>query len=319
MNGMEFAWRMAGVLVWPVVVLVLLLAYRGRVASALASAADGRPLKRVKAGPLELEWESVLDEAGRNVAGVLAETAVPPGETGPVPDHLADLLPMATANPRHGIRTAFHQVRRALARAHPRLAGTPDDLLGPAMRALVRQGAMEREVESAVSRLHRLYELSESERRDVDPRYAYQFLALAEGAIHAVSRSARATPVADCWSGTYNGSYRIALDIERWDGTRFQGSMAYPGSGTTTDVTGWVEEAPEGVALAWRETGYRREGGRSIDFDGEYRATVSGATMAGAWYAGERRVAGFTMTAAEGEDEGARPAGPPTVPSPRTS
>ncbi|BCB90504.1 hypothetical protein [Phytohabitans suffuscus] len=316
MNGMEFTWRMVGVLAWPGVTLALLVLYRGWITSALAAAAGGRPARRPEAGPGAPEWESTLDEAGRSVAGVLAGTAVPPGDGAPVPSNLVDLLPMATANPRRGIRTAFHQVRRALAQVHPRLAGTPDDLLTPAMRALVRQGAMDEEVERAVSQLHRLYELTGSRREDADPRYAYQFLALAEGAIHAILRSARTAPVESFWDGTRDG-HRVWLDIDRWDATRFKGAMEYPGSGTTTEVTGWVEtpngrETADGVQLVWRETGYRRKGSRSVEFDGEYRATVTGTDMTGAWFSGGRRVAGLTMTAA-----GAPPPHP-AVPTPRT-
>src|SRR5215472_2327048 len=236
-NGMEFAWRLTSILVWPVVVVTVLVVYRGWITSSLSSVANGRQLKKVKAGPVGLEWESVVDQAGRNVAGVLAETAALPTDDDPVPTNLVDLIPLAAANPRRGITVAFHQVRRALIEAYPQLAGLSSDDLPSALRRLARTGALNAEVERAITNLYQLLEASDSDRIPVDPAYAYQFLSLAEGAIHAILRGARPSSVPDSpntgtaateplmksrWRGTYNNSYAIELDIGRWEGSEFQ-------------------------------------------------------------------------------------------------
>jgi hypothetical protein len=312
---MEFAWRLTSILVWPVVVLTLLVLYRGWITSSLPKIANGRQIKKLKAGPVELEWESAVDQAGRNVAGVLAETAVLPTDDDPVPTNLVDLIPLAAANPRRGIRVAFHQVRRAVADVYPQLASVASDDLPGALRGLVRTGALNAEVEWAIANLYQLLEASDSGRVPIDPAYAYQFLSLAEGAIHAILRSARPPSVprspnleteldepllSSHWRGTYNDSYPIELDIHRWEGREFQATMNYPGSGTTTQVRGRIEadRIPDGVTVVWSEVGYERRGGRAISFDGQYRTVVSSTDMDGAWYQGDRLVARLRMTAA---------------------
>ena len=74
--------------------------------------------------------------------------------------------------------------------------------------------------------------------------------------------------------------------------------MAYPASGTTTEVTGRVQATEaDGVVLVWNETGYLERGGRTVRFDGQYRATIAGDSMTGAWYDDRRFVAAFQMSA----------------------
>lgn len=81
-------------------------------------------------------------------------------------------------------------------------------------------------------------------------------------------------------------------------------TMSYPGSDTTTQARGRVEAsdatAAGVVTLVWSELGYERRGRRAITFGGQYRAVVSGTTMEGAWYRGERPVGTFHLKATDG-------------------
>jgi len=219
-TGLEFAWRLIDVLVWPVVVLTALVIYRRLITTTFSGAMSGRKLKKLKAGSFEVEWEAKLDEAGRNVAQVLAETPGAPTESDQIPTNLVDLIPLTTASPRYGVRAAFHQVQRALTRAYPQLVSAPPEQLSDAMRNLARQGVMDIQVERAVIQLSQLLESSNSDL--VTPAYAYQFLSLAEGAIHAILRSAGNTTSGERpaqqvpapewplrWMGVYNNDYPI--------------------------------------------------------------------------------------------------------------
>jgi hypothetical protein len=122
----------------------------------------------------------------------------------------------------------------------------------------------------------------------------------------STSSTTVAPPNGRGWSGRYNGSFDMTLFINQWPAARFQGTMFYPESGTVT----WIEgtslpagAAPPadlalssgGVAVAFRETGYKQQGSRTIDFDGEYRAVVADDAVTGAWMKGERLVGSFRL------------------------
>lgn len=318
MSGMQFTSNLITVLVWPVVVLFVLIVYRGWITSTISSVTQGVRLKRVKAGPVEVEWDATIDAAGREVGGALTQMPVPSGD-GAVPTSLVDLIDQVNKNPRAGIRTAFNLVLRALGESYPQLASVAPYQLSRAMQDLVRRGLLSAEVERAVSQLYQLLEISESSTGIADQTQGYEFLMLAEGAIHTILRSATApasgdysdarsgsesTPIRPIWRGVYNNDFPIELHITTWGANSFEGSMIYPGSDTITRVTGRIEprsgdRAP--VTVRWEETGYARQGRRGIDFDGHYEATVTGDTMTGEWYQGNRLVARFKMEAAEAD------------------
>lgn len=266
-------------------------------------------LRRLKIGPIEAEWGSRIDSAGREVADALAQMPIPASD-GPVPASLVDLIDDINKNPRQGMRAAFHLIRRALDISYPQLAEVASSQLPRAMRDLVRRGILNPEVERAVGQLNQLLELVDSGADAADNVQGYQFLMMAEGAIHGILRSSvdrsqdnfddpRADsvppPIRSSWSGSYNNDFTIELLIQKWKGSKFEGLMNYPGSGTVTQVEGGLD----GRTVTWTEIDYNPKGDRQIDFDGRYEATVSVGTMTGAWYQGDRRVARFRMEATE--------------------
>jgi hypothetical protein len=314
MSGMQFTSNLITVLAWPVVVLFVLIVYRRWITSTISSVTAGVKLRRVKAGPVEVEWDAAIDAAGRDVGGALSQMPVPSGD-GPVPTSLVDLIDQVNKNPRAGIRAAFNLVLRALEQSYPELAAVAPYRLQGAMQDLVRRGVLSAEVERSVSQLYQLLEISQLSTDVADQTQGYEFLMLAEGAIHTILRSAgtqasgdyddarngsESTPIEPSWRGIYNNSYPIELRIREWKENNFEGLMSYPNSGTITRVTGRVEPSSRDgapVTVRWEETGYAQQGGRPIDLNGYYQATVSGDTMTGQWYQGTRLVAGFEMAA----------------------
>jgi hypothetical protein len=208
-----------------------------------------------------------------------------------------------------------------LARDHagPQLRRVLPSQLPEAMHGLVGKGEMEPDVALSVQQLYELLVMPEWGKDEQDGTRGYAFLMLAEGAIHGILRSARArgaepgqdqnpltsspAPIATSWSGKYNNSYPIQLDIAALSGNRLDGTMTYPDrdSATVTRVTGAVEDDGSGgdIRLRWIERAVVREGNRSVELNGYYLATINNATMKGDWYQGDRRVAPFTMTASD--------------------
>lgn len=315
MGNMEFTWRMVGTLVWPVVAIVALIAYRKWITQNLQSL-------RLKVGTLvEGEVKTLNDKVeiiGRDVEMTLSE--VPrPSTDGEIPESLVDLMPVVNRSRSEGIHAAFGQVRKALQHVYPQLRRVPPARLPDAMQGLVDKGLMEADVAQSVKHLYELLEMPEWNQDLVGDTRGYAFLMLAEGAIHGILRSAQARradadgaqlqtigePISPVWRGTYNDSNPIELRIRQWQGLQFSGDMTYPDSDegrdadTVTNVRGEISKKIEGGGfdVTWKELGYIRQGRRSVDFDGDYSATVTEDVMYGDWYRKGQLIAGFKMTA----------------------
>ena len=310
MSNMEFTWRMVGTLIWPVVVLAGLIAYRPWITEKLE-------LLRVKAGGFEGEVKVLnakVDTIGRDIATTLSEMPQPIAED-EIPTSLVDLIPVVTRNRSDGLHTAFDLVLKALRDNYPQLRRVPPSQLTQAMQSLVDKGEMEANVAASVRQLQELLAMPEWNSDQVGDTRGYAFLMLAEGAIHEILRTAqhRATdtnggapgstgpPVRPSWRGTYDDRFPVELHILGRDGTQFSGIMTYPDDDTATSVSGQVDgqAGSTSVNLSWQERGYALRGRRPIDFNGSYAATVTGDHMNADWRRGNQPIVQFTMTAAD--------------------
>jgi hypothetical protein len=104
--------------------------------------------------------------------------------------------------------------------------------------------------------------------------------------------------VPQSWSGQYFDGEQMTLTISSWSDLAFQGTLTYAEeTGTVTKVDGRLvpPESPADRAdanLVFTERGYIDRGTRrEVDQGGEYRVTVTGTVMHGAWWKGDRRVA----------------------------
>jgi hypothetical protein len=114
------------------------------------------------------------------------------------------------------------------------------------------------------------------------------------------------------WEGSYNRTRTLRLIIGHRKQESFLGKMEYPNEGTITKVEGivhkqWSSHDPKWaqvdrsddngsrLAVTFRETGYDKQSGSSISFDGEYRAIIDGDIMTGGWFTGTRLVGTFNL------------------------
>jgi hypothetical protein len=114
------------------------------------------------------------------------------------------------------------------------------------------------------------------------------------------------------WSGVYNGSLPIQLEIEQSSSTSFRGKMEYPGDETITIVEGTLQQTwshDDGIwaqidrsgagdplsAVSFREVQYERKGSRKVSFDGEYRGFLVPSRIFGAWFSGKRLIGPFKL------------------------
>ena len=310
MNNMEFTWRMVGALIWPVVVLAGLIAYRPWITEKLVSL-------RVKAGGFEGEvrvLNAKVDTIGRDIGTTLSEMPEPIAED-EIPTSLVDLIPVVTRNRREGLHTAFNLVLKALRDNYPQLRRVPPSQLTQVMQSLVDKREMDAGVAASVRQLQELLEMPEWNSDQVGDTRGYAFLMLAEGAIHEILRTAQrrasdtnggapgsaVPPIRPSWRGTYDDRFPLELHILGWDGTQFSGIMTYPDDDTATSVSGQVDgqAGSTNVNLSWQERGYALKGRRTIDFNGSYVASIAGDHMNADWRWGNQPVVQFTMTATD--------------------
>jgi hypothetical protein len=293
---MEFSWRMATTLVWPLIALVGIIVFRKWIIQSSNF--------RFKVGSVELELNTKVEKTGQDIALALSAMPVEPAE-GEIPKSLVDLLPMVSRNRDRSIRTSFRIVRRALDHYYPQLTSVGSAQLKDAVLELADKGQLDPDVAESVKKLQELLAMPEWDSDPVGDTRAYAFLMLAEGAIHGIIRSARVhgqgaggePPIAESWKGTYYGTkLSIELSILNWGGQTFTGEMTYPDRGHVTRVSGQVD----GDGVTWTETTYKQRGtGPAVELGGTYRATlVSGETMRGDWYrTGVEFLGSFEMTA----------------------
>jgi hypothetical protein len=305
---MEFTWRMVGTLVWPIVVLAGLIAYRSWITENLASL-------RVKAGGFEGEVKVLnakVDTIGRDLATTLSEMPQPTAED-EIPTSLVDLIPVVTKNRSEGQQAAFGFVLKALRDNYPQLRRVPPSQLPQAMQSLVDKHEMDANIAASVKQLQELIEMPEWNSDQVGDTRRYAFLMLAEGAIHEILRTTQrraagatgnapgrtAPPVRPSWRGTYDGRFPIELHILGWDDTKFSGIMTYPDDGTVTSVNGKIDgqTGSGSVNLSWQERDYALRGQRDIDFNGTYTAAVTDDHMDADWRQGNQVAVQFMMTA----------------------
>jgi hypothetical protein len=108
---LEFIADVIGAIAWPVVVLVIVFVLRRSIVTLLGR--DG--LRRLKAGPVEAEWERQLGRVEGDVARLPRDT-VPgrPSSVPVVPVFTEELVELATSDPVAAIERAYAGIRGAI-------------------------------------------------------------------------------------------------------------------------------------------------------------------------------------------------------------
>jgi hypothetical protein len=163
-------------LAWPVAVVVLLFLLRHRITELFEQIP-----RRVKAGPLEVEWD-------RTVAVTATALVAPRQERADVlpSDDLADLSPLADTHPAAAVLDAAARVEGAL-RARFEAAEMdvpPSRGLRDLARRAVEAALIDAETARTVEGLAILRNLAAHGREEVSPERAREFITLADGAIY---------------------------------------------------------------------------------------------------------------------------------------
>jgi hypothetical protein len=188
MNGFELVASLVSSLSWPAMAATLLIVFRHQLRHLVTAVLQGRRLKRVAAGPFELEWEEGLAAAGSQVVEVLEESGATaePEERAPAANALEALF---TVSPRAAIIDAARQLEDSLVHALTQRGARvpPHSGFGWLLQEGVRVGVLPEELVKPLGVLRRLRnDAVHGERFDVTPAHAALYVAVASTAVAAI-------------------------------------------------------------------------------------------------------------------------------------
>lgn len=187
MSGFELIAALTSALGWPLAVLVIVVLLRRPITAMLTD----RPLRRVKAGPFEAEWDQALAQAETEVQGLPLATGPATADGGTLRD---DLESEARTAPAVAVLEAFARVEQELRTIVADL--TPQHVSRMSAVALVRLGAQAERItpESvrAVEGISVLRNLSaHGAAREITTEQALEYLDLADAVLFALRSGTR--------------------------------------------------------------------------------------------------------------------------------
>jgi len=180
-NWLAFVASLVQSLAWPAVVLVVMIVLRKPIGVAL-----GRGVRRVKAGPVEVEFDQlqaeVREELARNPE--LAEAQVP-ALTASLREELARLAEVA---PRAAVLAAYERIEARLAEMLASAGVPPSSAMrGRALARLARKhDLISDETLAAIEGLSVLRDLTAHAGGDIGVDRARSYLALADAVLYAL-------------------------------------------------------------------------------------------------------------------------------------
>jgi hypothetical protein len=186
MSGFQLTASLVSSLVWPfvvVIVLIFLWTRRTEIGKFFSnnSISRGRPLRRIKAGPLELEWDQLVElttDKVKDISGLY--------EPGPISERLR---PMAREDPAAAVLVAFNDVEQSLRNLLPQYSNRAE--VGRLAELALSDGLIPQQVWTAINNLialrneaaHRVGEA------DITSTQAYEYLNLADHVYSILERT----------------------------------------------------------------------------------------------------------------------------------
>jgi len=177
-DGLAFVASLVSSLAWPVAVVVLVLVFRGPIGRMVE-----RLPKRVKAGPVEVEWPELSTEA--RVALATAPEIRTIAAEGSLTERFAD---MAAKEPSAAVMAAWSEVERVLREKAGDLGVRQPSIAGMMLARLVHERGLISDASlQAIEGLAMLRNLAAHGRgEEVDREKALDYLTLADATLYAI-------------------------------------------------------------------------------------------------------------------------------------
>lgn len=175
MNWMQLIAALAQALAWPVGAIVVAVVFREALRKGLS-----RELKKLKAGPVELEWSEKIDEAQEQIKQEVTDgqAAV---QTMPL-----RLREMAKLSPDTAVVASFREIESAL---RGLVDGADADSRRPIIELVnnaVERGVISVTTREAIHQLRRLRNLAAHDHTDISYSEALEYIAIADAVMYAL-------------------------------------------------------------------------------------------------------------------------------------
>jgi hypothetical protein len=185
----EFVVKIVSAVAWPLTAVAILLIFRSQIRTLLSG-----HLKRLKAGPVEAEWDREIQET--RAAVVAQEAVLEPGDSGdPSLDRFDVLRELALHEPSLAVLGGYQAVDAQI-QSHARNAGFPSGhIIRP--HELIEQGVVSGLTMSAVQGLRNLRNIAAHRPNEITAEQAAEFLELAEAVQSSMAGDERVRALMD--------------------------------------------------------------------------------------------------------------------------
>jgi hypothetical protein len=175
MNWMQLIATLVQALAWPVGAVVVAVIFREALRKIL-----NRELKKLKAGPVELEWSEKIEEAQEQIKQEVG------GDQAAIQTMPLRLRELAKISPDDAVVASFREIESTL---RGLVDGTDSDPTQPIMelvRNAVEVGAISRTTSEAIHQLRRLRNLAAHAHTDISYSEALEYIAIADAVMYAL-------------------------------------------------------------------------------------------------------------------------------------
>jgi hypothetical protein len=180
-------------LAWPVTVVTLVLILRRQIGTLVSGSLRGRLIKKMRAGPVEVEWETAMAEAVDSL-DTLVDPEVDGGGFQHAGSEAQDLLRLANSYPSAAVMMASARLENAIRSGLERSGNLPPDRrlagFGQVIGDALQHGVISKEMLVAVDALRMLRNQVAHARatfdEDVTPARAAQYVLVAEALGYAI-------------------------------------------------------------------------------------------------------------------------------------
>lgn len=181
MNWMQLTAALAQAFAWPIAALVAAITFHESLRKTLS-----RELKKVKAGPVELEWAKEIEQAEQQVKHEVFGNEDAVVQTMPL-----RLREIAKLSPEDAVVASFREIELLIRRLVESVGPDSNRSMVELVKNAVEANIITRTTGDAIHQLRRLRNLAVHERTDISYSEALEYIAIADAVMYTLDAKTR--------------------------------------------------------------------------------------------------------------------------------
>ncbi len=175
MNWMQLIAALTQALAWPVGAVVVAVVFREALRKGL-----NRELKKLKAGPVEVEWSEKIEQAQEQIGQEVTD------DQAAIQTMPLRLREMAKLSPDDAVVASFREIEFALRELVDDTDSDPKRSIVELVKNAVENGIISRTTSEAIHQLRRLRNLAAHAHTDISYSEALEYIAIADAVMYAL-------------------------------------------------------------------------------------------------------------------------------------